>query len=244
MMEYLDLKEHGIRLYRGNIFNHDFLWFSSSEIAQVSNTWPILHNYALTYALGQFSHGLSFGTTPTYEEDLPKIPLHATPALNYRAKKCSLTFNAIDDLTQRTDTGGKLNTPSIATRIVIVPEKKSKSNAEKKVEEGYILYCFVWDEYRLPGAFRLGKKGCAMRAFWEEVDAERAVFIEEPVTPAHPVNPLDIAGELVWYEPVLIPPHMVFRRAQIKGDYFVPDKNRMVLLPKRIQERILNGNKN
>ena len=244
VMGYLDLKENGIRLYRGSIFNHDFLWFSSSEIAQVSSTWPILHNYALTYALGQFSYGLSVGTMPTYEEDLPKIPLYPTPALNYRAKKCSLALNAIDDLTQRTDTGGKLNTPSLATRIVIVPEKKRKSDAKKKAEEGYILYCFVWDEYRLPGAFRLGKKGCAMRAFWEEIDAERAIFTEEPVIPAHPVNPLDIAGELVWYEPVAIPPHMVFRRAQIKGDYFVTDKNRMVLLPKRIQERILNGYKN
>ena len=70
-----------------------------------------------------------------------------------------MTLNAIDDLTQRTDTGGKLNTPSIATRIVIVPEKRVKA-MQKKGRRGYILYCFVWDEYRLPGPFVWAKGLC------------------------------------------------------------------------------------
>ena len=82
-----------------------------------------------------------------------------------------------------------------------------------------------------------------MRVFWEEVDAERAVFIEEPVIPAHPVNPLDIAENWFGMNPCSYCP-IWFSAGRKLRRLFRYRQKRMVLLPKRIQERILNGNKN
>ena len=51
-MEPIRLADHGVRLFAGRLYNHDYLWFSSTEISKVSTTLPVIHNYALTYASG------------------------------------------------------------------------------------------------------------------------------------------------------------------------------------------------
>ncbi|WP_169734737.1 type I-D CRISPR-associated protein Cas5/Csc1 [Desulfitibacter alkalitolerans] len=232
-MKPILLKDHGIRLFYGRLYNHDYLWFSSSEIAQVSNTWPLLHNYALTYALSQYSYGIYLGTAPQYEHDLKVMPVYATPAINTRVKRVEVTLNAMDDLTLRTDTGGKINTPSLAKRIVISPQV-AKTKGHRRETFGYSFYCFTLTDYKLPGTFRLGKKGCSVRVYWEEIGGAEAYFIKNPVIPDHPVNPLDIYGSIIWYEPTIMPPHMIFRRVQIQNDYFISVGKNMILFPKRL----------
>lgn len=80
MSERLDLNAQGIRLYAGRLYHHDFLWFSSFEISKTAATFPLIHNYALSYAVSGYSHGVYRGSTPRYAEDLNAMPAYATPA--------------------------------------------------------------------------------------------------------------------------------------------------------------------
>lgn len=84
MTDSIPLGEHGIRLYVGRVYNHDYLWFSSNEISKLSATQPVLHNYALSYALSQRSWGVCVGSVPRYLEDeegeFGSMPVYATPA--------------------------------------------------------------------------------------------------------------------------------------------------------------------
>lgn len=236
MTKVLNLEVAGISLFKGKLFNHDYLWFSSTEIAKVSATWPVIHNYALSYALSQYSHGIYLGNTPQYEQDLAQMPVYATPAINPNATKTVITLNALDELTLRTDAGGKINTPNLGKRIVINPCFQTPK--AKNAEDGYSFYCFADTGYHLPSVIRLGKKGCPVRIYWQQIMTPKAHYIPETITPAHPVNPLDITGEIIAYEPIAIPPHMLFRRAEIRNDWFINDKGNMILLPKRIRQKI------
>jgi hypothetical protein len=84
-----------------------------------------------------------------------------------------------------------------------------------------------------PGVVRLGKKGCPVRLQWEEIPFPVAVFTEAPVRPTHAVNPLDVQGEFVSFEPVSIPPHVVLRAAEIRRDWFVFSGKHRIHLPRR-----------
>lgn len=237
MAKVIDLEKAGFYLLEGLLYNHDYLWFSSTEIAKVSSAWPVIHNYALSYSLSQYSYGLSRGSFPNYEEDLASMPLYTTPALSSVVTRTAITLNAIDDLTLRTDTGGKINTPNLGKRIVIDPYLELPREGHR-LEGGYLFFCFIRGGYRPPAVTRLGKKGCPVRIYWKRFESPRAFFQEESIVPVHAVNPLDVSGEVVSYEPIILPPHMLFRRAEIRGDWFIKAYGRIVLLPKRVREEV------
>lgn len=213
----ISLQEHGVRVFVGQLFNHDYLWFSTTEISKRSETIPVLHNYALTYALGDFSYWRG-PPTPQYEADLDQIRLYALPSASSSATRTRLTYNAVNSRTLRTDDKPSgVNAPGLGWRTYVDPvfDIYAQSGA------GFTAYVFVYDDERPKSVFRLGKKGAALRATWVEVESPRAVMRDTPVEPTHPVNPLDIGGEVVTYEPVMMPPHMLLRRAQIRNDWFV-----------------------
>ncbi|RJX27670.1 MAG: type I-D CRISPR-associated protein Cas5/Csc1 [Dethiobacter sp.] len=237
MVKSLDLEEGGYSLFEGRLYNHDYLWFSSAEVAKVSSTWPVIHNYALSYSLSQYSYGLYKGNYPRYEEDLNLMPLYTTPAIGFTMAKTAITLNSLDDLTLRTDAGGKINTPNLGKRVVVNPCFELPREG-RHLKGGYSFFCFTRKEYCPPAVSRLGKKGCPVRVYWRRFESPKAFFREGAVVPAHPVNPLDISGEVVSYEPIVLPPHMLFRRVEIRGDWFVNADGRMVLLPQRIRQRI------
>jgi len=237
MAKVINIEEAGFSLLEGRLYNHDYLWFSSTEVAKVSATWPVIHNYALTYSLSQYSHGRYIGNYPRYEEDLALMPLYATPAISSKATRTAITLNALDDLTLRTDAGGKINSPNLGKRLPVDPSFEVFQYG-RHLTGGYSFFCFVSNGYRLPAVTRLGKKGSPVRIHWRRIKSPKAFFQEDAVVPSHPVNPLDISGEVLSYEPIVLPPHMLFRRAEIKGDWFVNAGGPMVLLPKRIRQRL------
>jgi CRISPR-associated protein Csc1 len=237
MSKVINLEEAGYSFLEGRLYNHDSLWFSSTEIAKVSSTWPVIHNYALSYSLAQYSHGLSKGSYPHYEEDLASMPLYTTPAICSSVTRTAITLNAVDDLTLRTDAGGKINTPNLGKRVVVDPYFELLREG-RRLEGGYNFFCFVRGGYCPPSVTRLGKKGCPVRIYWRRIEFPLAFFREEAVVPVHPINPLDISGDVLSYEPIILPPHMLFRRAEICRDWFVNTDGRMVLLPKRVRESL------
>lgn len=238
MPQFVNLSEYGIRLFYCRLYNHDYLWFSSYEISKVSSTYPVIHNYALSYSLTDFSYGVYKGSTPRYEEDLSGFSLYATPAYREEFEKTRFTYNAVNSLTLRTDDAPRgINSPGIGWRVYLNPVWETKGN----LKCSFNCYVFTFDGSLPRGVSRLGKKGTAMRIIWEEIENPQAVFVNGSVRPTHPVNPLDIAGKVSKYDPIIIPPHMIFRVADIHEDWFCIKRDHRVHIPQRVMAHILGG---
>ena len=235
MGQVISLHDYGVRLFACRLYNHDYLWFSSYEISKLSTALPVLHNYALTYSLGDFSYGISWRTAPSYEEDLARIPLYATPALAAFWSRTRITYNAINDRTSGTDRPSGINSPDLGWRNYLDPVYPTDDRARQQL--GFVCYVFTFNGQQLKGVTRLGKKGAAIRIRWEEIKGPRAIFRDEPVRPTHPLNPLDISGHVDSYEPISIPPHLLLRTADVRNDWFVFEGAHRVHTPKRVLQR-------
>ncbi|MBV9300665.1 MAG: type I-D CRISPR-associated protein Cas5/Csc1 [Acidobacteriaceae bacterium] len=231
MPEALDLSAAGVRIYGGQFFHHDYLWFSSFEVSKVTRTAPIVHNYALSYATSRYEYAIYYGSRPSYDADLRAMPVYTTPArpgTSHRIGWTRLTQNAIDTRTQRTEGPRGINTPSIGWRIVLNPCWETGHE-----DQGFHFYAFVRNGYSLPTVIRLGKKGCPVRLRWAALAASRAMHVAGPVQPTHALNPLDVQGQILSYEPISIPPHLVFRQAEIADDWFVFEGKHCIHVPRR-----------
>ncbi|MCW5934935.1 MAG: type I-D CRISPR-associated protein Cas5/Csc1 [Fimbriimonadia bacterium] len=239
MAQSLDLNKHGTRLYLGRLYNHDYLWFSSNEISKVSLTQPFLHNYALCYALSQRSHRLG-ESSPKYvtdpEGEFGSMPLYPTPAQANNTQKTTVTFNALDSLTCTTGDSKRMNTPNLGKRVYL--NLQWEPIQSQRPEKGYEFFVFTFNDYRLPGAFRLGKKGTPIRMRWEEIPTPHAWFRNVPTRPSHIINPADVSGSILSYEPIAIPPHLLLKMTTLQDDWFVHSGNHMIHVPKRVLERI------
>jgi len=243
-----NLENAGLSLWRGIFQNHDFLWFASTDLNATASTWPILHNYALTYAICQYSHAAYRGFRPIYDVDLDRMPAYALPAQNASAGTARFTLNAIDDVTQRTDkivgSKGKLkdakfNTPKLGRRICLTPTMKVPAESGSA---GFEVYAFGWDNFRPPAVFRLGKKGCPIRVWWEQIQNALPVLDDTEFSPAHPVNPRDLLGaqadSLVSYYPAFLPPHLLFTRATLRREWRIHvTGGRWIHIPARVVNR-------
>lgn len=234
MNNRLDLNAQGIRLYAGRLYHHDYLWFSSFEISKTAATLPLLHNYALSYALSGYSYGVYLGSTPRYAEDLAAMPAYATPARpEGSVSRTRFTQNAVNSRTLRTDDAPRgSNSPAIGWRLVLDPVWRGGDR--EGGPPGFIFYLFARGAFRPPAVVRLGKKGCPVRLEWEEVTPALALLTDKTVCPTHAVNPLDIQGEIVSYDPQPIPPHLIFRKAEIRRDWFVFSGEHRVHVPRRV----------
>ena len=87
------------------------------------------------------------------------------------------------------------------------------------------------------GLARLGKKGTAFRVYWEEIKNPVAIYKNEGIRPTHSVNPLDILGKVISYDQISLPPHMLFRTAEITEDWFVFSGKHGVHVPRRVMEK-------
>ena len=226
-----------VRLFVGRLYNHDYLWFSSTEISKVSATLPVLHNYALCYALSGYERGVVVGSVPTYADDLAQMALYATPAQAERlVKRTKVTFNALDSVTLRTDLKPNVNSPDYGWRIYLDPLFESTVDAKPRL--GYTFYAFTFDRSQPRSVIRLGKKGCPVRVRWEEIEWAQAEFSATSRTPSHVVNPLDVSGQVLRYEPVALPPHLLLRSAEISEDWFITRGPHLIHVPKVVLARL------
>lgn len=232
MTDRHELNAHGIRLYTVRLYNHDYLWFSSFEIAKTAATVPLIHNYALSYSISGYSYWVYRGHVPRYADDLAEMLAYATPARPEGVVTWTrFTQNAINSRTLRTDDAPRgINSPALGWRLVLDPIWPTHG-ARKSA--GFTFYVFARDPFRPPSVARLGKKGCPIRLEWEEIESPIAVLTSEVVRPTHAVNPLDVQGAVRVYEPVLIPPHLILRVADIENDWFVFSGKHRVHVPRR-----------
>ena len=239
MTTAIRLIDHGIRLFTGRLYNHDYLWFSSHEISKVSTTLPFVHNYALCYALSQRSYGVFMGSTPKYVEDpdgeFGSMDVYATPAFASNYDSTTITSNSLDDLSLTTGDSKSSNSPTLGKRVYI--NLGWDGRYVNRPQLGFQCYVYTFNNFCLPHVFRLGKKGTPVRARWEEINCPIATFKSEGTRPTHVLNPLDVNGVVTSYDPVAIPPHLLFRTATVRGEWFVISDVHRVQVPKRVLRR-------
>lgn len=255
MSNTVKLSDCNVQLFHGQLENHDFLWFATSDLNATASTWPILHNYALTYAIYQYSYAFYKGYRPKYDYDLDQMQAYALPSYNPQAGRLRLTYNAIDELTQGTSLHVKwnrkqgrlvaskdnvdFNTPKLGHRVCLTPTIGRMALSERSA---FDVYLFTWDGFRPASVFRLGKKGCPIRIAWSGIKDAKARIPDNEFSPTHPVNPRDLTRPeheaVVSYYPAIIPPHLLYTEARLRGEWAVLlPGGRWIHVPSRVVRR-------
>lgn len=212
-------------IYRCQLELHDSLYFATREIGRLYETEPIIHNYALCYALGLVDSE-TYSTTVSEEhsyryfcpEQIPKYEQHLTP-LNQqgiyvtpaRAFSHSSTLNtwkyANNNYHVEMEKTQK-NIPSFGRAKEIAPESK------------FEFFIISEKPLKLPKWIRLGKWMSKAELKTEEIpkfERKNGEFIC-----SHPLNPLDVifSHQVISYDVVNMPPVSLIQNVKINGQYY------------------------
>ncbi|MBD2330134.1 type I-D CRISPR-associated protein Cas5/Csc1 [Alkalinema sp. FACHB-956] len=213
-------------IYRCTIELHDSLYYATREIGRLYETEPVLHNYALCYALGlvdsdRYSTRVSeeHGYRYFCPEQVPKYEAHLMP-LNqqgiYVTPARAVNHAAV------------LHTWKYANNNYHVEMEKTQKNIPsfgrtKEIAAESQFECFVITSKTLQFSkwIRLGK--------WM---SKAAVSLSEPLeftndtgdfVCEHPLNPLDVmfTHQVVSYDTLNMPPVSLIRNVRIlKGAHY------------------------
>jgi len=212
-------------LYRCTLELHDSMYFATREIGRLYETEPVLHNYALCYALGLVDSDRHSTTVPeehSYRyfcpEQVPKYEKHLTPlnqqgiyvtparAVKHTAvlntwKYANNNYHVEMEKTQK-------NIPSFGRAKEIAPESQF---------EGFIL---SEKPLSLPRWIRLGKWASKAEVRIEELPKVRSA--EGEFTFPYPLNPLDVmfTHQVLSYDTVNMPPVSLIRNVRLQGHYY------------------------
>ncbi len=232
-------------IYRCTLELHDSLYFATREIGRLYETEPVLHNYALCYALGLVDSDRHSTTVPEEHayryfcpEQVPKYEEHLTPlnqqgiyitparAVNHAAvlntwKYANNNYHVEMEKTQK-------NIPSFGRAKEIAPESQ--------------FQCFIISEkpLTLPKWIRLGK--WASKAEVRIVELSKSYKSQGEFTFPYPLNPLDVmfTHQVLSYDTVNMPPVSLIRNVRIRGEYYTFDGLKENLkIPARMQYRFI-----
>jgi CRISPR-associated protein Csc1 len=206
-------------IYRCTIELHDNLYYATREIGRLYETEPILHNYALCYALGLVDsdrHSTRVAEEHEYRyfcpEQVPKYEAHLIP-LNDRGIYVT-PAKAVRH-------GAVLHTWKYASNHYHVEMEKTQKNIPsfgraKEIAAESLFECFVISAQAivLPRWIRLGKWMSKAEVRVEELADVQMVtkdFVCE-----HPLNPLDVmfTHQVVSYDTLNMPPVSLIRNVR------------------------------
>lgn len=215
-------------LYRCTLELHDSLYFATREIGRLYETEPVLHNYALCYALGLVDSDRHSTTVPEEHayryfcpEQVPKYEEHLTP-LNQQ-KIYVTPAKAVNHTAM-------LNTWKYANNNYHVEMEKTQKNIPsfgraKEIAPESQFECFILAEQplSLPKWIRLGKwmsKAEVRVQILPKVKQSQGEFVFP-----HLLNPLDVmfSHEILSYDTVNMPPVSLIRNVRIRGAYYESD---------------------
>jgi len=212
-------------IYRCELELHDSMYFATREIGRLYETEPILHNYALCYALGLVDsdrHSTTVSEEHSYRyfcpEQIPKYEEHLTP-LNqqgiYVTPARAVRHTAV------------LNTWKYANNNYHVEMEKTQKNIPsfgraKEIAPESQFECFIISEQplSLPKWIRLGKWMSKAEVRIEELLKLRQG--EGEFTFPYPLNPLDVmfTHQVSSYDTVNMPPVSLIRNVRLRGHYY------------------------
>ncbi|MEH1848165.1 MAG: type I-D CRISPR-associated protein Cas5/Csc1 [Nostoc sp.] len=231
-----------VLIYRCQIELHDSLYYATREIGRLYETEPIIHNYALCYALGLVDNQI-YSTTVAEEhsyryfcpEQVPKYEEHLTP-LNqqniYVTPARSLNHSSI------------LNTWKYANNNYHVEMEKTQKNIpsfgrakEIAAESTFEFFIISQKELKLPKWIRLGKWMSKAEVTVEPLP--KLKITEGIFTCTHPLNPLDImfTNQVISYDVVNMPPVSLIQNVQMRGQYYQFEGIQNLKIPVRMEYR-------
>jgi len=235
-------------IYRCTIELHDSLYFATREIGRLYETEPVLHNYALCYALGLVDsavHSTTVSEEDSYRyfcpEQVPKYEAHLTP-LNqqgiYITPARSLNHTAV------------LNTWKYADNRYHVEMQKTQKNIPsfgraKEIAPESQFECFILTEkpLKLPSWIRLGKWMSKAKVQLEKLKNVQHHQDGEFFFP-YPLNPLDVmfTHRVLLFDTINMPPVSLIQNVKIQGEYYTAeDSDRLqIKLPAKMQYRFGN----
>jgi CRISPR-associated protein Csc1 len=212
--------------YRCTLELHDSLYYATREIGRLYETEPVLHNYALCYALGLVDSD-RYATTVSEKnayryfcpEQVPMYEQHLTP-LNqqgiYVTPARAVRHTAI------------LNTWKYANNNYHVEMEKTQKNIPsfgraKEIAPESQFEFFVISEKSLtfPRWIRLGKWMSKACIDIKELSKLRRNSAREFLCP-HPLNPLDVmfTNQVLSYDTINMPPVSLIRNVHMIGEYY------------------------
>lgn len=218
-------------IYRCQIELHDSLYFATREIGRLYETEPVIHNYALCYALGLVDSEI-YSTTVSEEdsyryfcpEQVPKYEPHLT-ALNqqgiYVTPGRSLSHSST------------LNTWKYANNNYHVEMEKTQKNIpsfgrtkEIAPESKFELFIISEKSLKLAKWIRLGKwMSKAALEIIEQKEVKRSPSETDFIFP-YLLNPLDVmfSHQVISYDVVNMPPVSLIQNVKMLGRYYEFDK--------------------
>lgn len=212
-------------IYRSTLELHDSLYFATREIGRLYETEPVLHNYALCYALGLVDNDRHSTTVPeehSYRyfcpEQVPRYEEHLTPLNHqgiYVTPARAIKHTAV------------LNTWKYANNNYHVEMEKTQKNIPsfgraKEIAPESQFECFILSEKPLvlPKWVRLGKWASKAEVKIEELSKVRS--LEGDFTCPYPLNPLDVmfTHQVFSYDTVNMPPVSLIRNVRLQGHYY------------------------
>ncbi|MBD2454636.1 type I-D CRISPR-associated protein Cas5/Csc1 [Nostoc sp. FACHB-87] len=229
-----------VSIYRCELELHDSLYYATREIGRLYETEPVIHNYALCYALGLVDSEV-YSTTVVEEhsyryfcpEQVPKYEEHLTP-LNkqgiYVTPARAITHTAI------------LNTWKYANNNYHVEMEKTQKNIPsfgraKEIAPESIFEFFVISqkELKLPKWIRLGKWMSKAEVTVEKLPQPQTT--EGLFTCKYPLNPLDVmfTNQVISYDVVNMPPVSLIQNVQMRGQYYQFKEMQDIKIPARME---------
>ena len=218
-------------IYRCQIELHDSLYFATREIGRLYETEPVIHNYALCYALGLVDSAI-YSTTVSEEhsyryfcpEQVPKYEQHLT-ALNQQGIYVTPARSIFHSST--------LNTWKYANNNYHVEMEKTQKNIpsfgrtkEIAPESKFEFFIISEKALKLAKWIRLGKwMSKAVVEIVEQKEVKRSQSETDIIFP-YLLNPLDVmfSHQVISYDVVNMPPVSLIQNVKMLGRYYEFDK--------------------
>ncbi len=214
-----------VLIYRCQIELHDSLYFATREIGRLYETEPVIHNYALCYALGLVDSEI-YSTTvaeadsyryfcpeqiPKYEQHLTalnKQGIYVTPARSISHSSTLNTWKYANNNYHVEMEKTQKNIPSFGRTKEIAPESK------------FEFFIISEKPLKLAKWIRLGKWMSKAELTTEEI----VNFVSKNGDFIFPylLNPLDVmfSHQVLSYDVVNMPPVSLIQNIKIRGQHY------------------------
>lgn len=189
---------------------HDSLYYATREMGRLYETEKVIHNWALTYALGFIQKPYYCpNSVPTYQDDLQPINeagVYVTPAKPIHCDYVINTFKFADNRHRAFSTPNRTNKPSYGKAKELAPESR------------FEFYVLGELPDRLPKWIRLGLWMSKARV--EVKDVKSSLTPKSGIfTCSHLLNPIDLPFLPELYDLISMPPVSLLQNARFNGEY-------------------------
>ncbi|MEM7769826.1 MAG: type I-D CRISPR-associated protein Cas5/Csc1 [Cyanobacteria bacterium P01_A01_bin.37] len=247
-------------VYRCTLELHDSLYYATREIGRLYETEPVVHNYALCYALGLVDSE-KYATTvaeessyryfcpeqvPMYETHLKLLNqqgIYVTPARAVRHAAVLNTWKYADNRYHVEMQKTQKNIPSFGRAKEIAPESQFEFFilASQSLEDTSKPTHSKW-KWKLPKYLRLGKWMSKAEVDVQELPTPKRNSARKFTFP-YPLNPLDVmfTNQVISYDTINMPPVSLIRNVRMEGEFYSFEGLREPLnLPVNMEYRFSN----